>query len=68
MEKSRWLFVEGTRPMLTSGFAYKNTSFLSHSMTRGLLLELWLILDFPFFSLKLLFFILHVTASHLPIE
>ncbi len=32
METSHRLFVEGTRAMLTSGLAYKNTSSLQHSI------------------------------------
>ena len=32
MERSHWLFVEGTRAMLTSWLAYKNTSSLEHSI------------------------------------
>lgn len=32
MAKSQWLFVEGTRGMITSGSPYKNTSSLQQSI------------------------------------
>lgn len=40
MEKSYWVFVEGTRVMLTSGMAYKNWSSLQNSVHADFILNL----------------------------
>lgn len=34
MEKSYWIFVEGSRVMLNSGLAYKNTLSMMHSIDK----------------------------------
>ena len=41
MELSHLLLVEGTREMLTSWLAYKNTSSLEHSIWSGMTINLW---------------------------